>query len=57
MLTIEEIIERLKDRNVKVISSRTGISYHTILNIQKGKNVNPTLATIKKLTSYFEENK
>ncbi|WP_373739918.1 helix-turn-helix domain-containing protein [Jeotgalibaca porci] len=56
MLNLEDIVRKLHDRNIKVVSKKTGISYHTILNIQKGENKNPTMNTLVKLSDYLEGN-
>lgn len=56
MLTIEELSQRLKQRNFTVVSKATGVSYLTISNIAKGINKNPNKGTLKLLNIYFEEN-
>lgn len=56
MMTLEDTIKKLHDRNIKVVAEKTGISYHTILNIYKGENKNPTMKTMIKLNDYFKEN-
>jgi len=54
MYTIEEIQERLKDRNLMAIARNTGISHVTIWKIANGaKNCN--YLVIKKLSDYFKE--
>lgn len=56
MHTLQEIVSKLQDRNIKMVADKTGISYLTILNIKRGKHVNPTISTISKLSDYFKEN-
>ena len=56
MLTLEEIAQRLKQRNFTVVSEETGISYLTISNIAKGLNKRPHKSTLRLLNIYFEEN-
>lgn len=54
MLTIEEIRERLKDRNLKEVSRRTGINYKNLAAIANGTRSNPTYAVLKPLCDYLE---
>lgn len=54
MLTLEQIVEKLEDRNIRIIAERTGVSYHTVLNIQNGKNTNPTVTTLRAISDYLE---
>lgn len=57
MLTIEEIIQKLSDRNLSEISRRIGLSPATLAEIANGKQINPTFQTVKKLSDYLEKNK
>lgn len=56
MLTLEEIVQRLKHRNLKSVEETTGISYQTIYNISRSLNKRPHKSTLKLLNIYFEEN-
>jgi transcriptional regulator with XRE-family HTH domain len=56
MLTLKEIRKRLEDRNLTVISERTGVSYQTLWRITK-TNSTPNAATAEKLSKYLENNK
>jgi DNA-binding Xre family transcriptional regulator len=53
MLTLEEIAERLKDRRLSVVTQITGLHENTIAAIRDGKNTNPTLETLAKLSAYL----
>lgn len=56
MLSIEEIKQRLKHRNLKAVAEHTDISYFTICNIAKGLHKRPHKTTLVVLSNYFEEN-
>ena len=56
MLTLREIKDRLEDRNLTVVSERTGVSYQTLWRITK-TNSTPSVATAEKLSNYLESNK
>ena len=56
MLTLEELVQRLKQRNLKEVANASGISYMTIYNIAKGHNKKPYKTTLRMLNIYFEEN-
>lgn len=54
MLEIEEIQRRLADRRPSFVSLETGVSVGTILAIRDGRQKNPTLATMRRLSEYLE---
>lgn len=54
MLSLDEIVEKLKDRNLPVVAKRTGISYMTVYNIAKQNNTNPSHSTLTKLSDYLK---
>jgi len=54
MLTLEQIVKRLEDRNLKAVASITGLGYATIANIANGTNQNPTYKIIFALSEYLE---
>lgn len=54
---VQQIIERLRDRKLKLVAEKTGISYQGIRNLIKGKTQNPTVKTIDKLREYLDANK
>lgn len=53
LLTIEEIKERLTDKNIAVVSERTGVHRNTLSAIRCGENTNPTYNVIKILSEYL----
>lgn len=54
MMTIDEIRSALKDRNARVVSRSTGLSYPTILAIKGGKT-DPRYSTVKTLSEYLSK--
>lgn len=56
MLTIEEIKNRLHDRNIKAVAKAVGVSRQTISNIKNGKNTTPAYQTVKAISDYLEAN-
>lgn len=57
MLTLEEIRNRLEDRNLKEVSRRTGIGYANLHAIKTGARKNPTYSVLKPLCDYLEGTK
>jgi transcriptional regulator with XRE-family HTH domain len=55
IVTIEQIREALKDRNLKEVERRTGVHYVTLSRIRSGKHKNPRYETVKTLVDYFKE--
>jgi transcriptional regulator with XRE-family HTH domain len=55
-MTLKEIVEKLKDRNLTVVADRISIGYVTIRNIASGRNINPTLKILNKISDYLEKN-
>jgi DNA-binding phage protein len=51
--TLERIRRALSDRNLAKVAAQTGLHENTIRAIAAGKNTNPTLQTIEKLTEYL----
>lgn len=56
MLKLDEIREKLKDRNLMEIHRKTGIGYSNLHGIASGLKDNPTYKIIKKLSDYLEQN-
>lgn len=54
MLTIEEIREKLEDKNLEVVAKRTGLSRQTLSNIRNDKAIAPSYRTIKIISDYLE---
>lgn len=55
MLTIEEIKERLKDRNIKAVARISGVHFNAIYRLVSGKS-KPSYKTHEKLSEYLEQN-
>jgi len=54
MLTIEEIREKLQDKNLEAVARRTGLSRQTLSNIRNDKVIAPSYKTIKIISDYLE---
>ena len=50
MLTLEEIQERLSDRNLSEVARRIGVTGAYLSAIKRGVKVNPSYEMIKKLS-------
>lgn len=55
MLTIEEVRERLADRNLKEVARRTGIGYANLHAIATGRRENPSYKVMIKICKYLAE--
>ena len=56
MMTLEQVKEKLQDRNIAEVSRRCNLQYQTVFNIATGRNKNPSYNTVVKLVEYFEGN-
>ena len=56
MLTIEQIRNRLKDRQLSKVAKATGLSTQTLWRIRQDPKINVRYDTLAKLNRYFEEN-
>lgn len=54
MLTIEQVRARLTDRNISEVASRIGMNRQQLWMIATGKNSNPTIKTLKRISDYLE---
>lgn len=54
MLTLAEIREKLKDRNLSYVAEELGRSRQQIWQVASGKNTNPTYSFVKQLSDYLE---
>jgi hypothetical protein len=54
MLSLDQIIPALKDRNLTEVSKRTGLSYMTVWRVSTGDHKNVEYETVKKLSEYLE---
>ena len=55
MLILEEIQDRLKDRNLSEVARRAGLDYATVYKASKAKNV--SYNTVKVLSDYLTGDK
>lgn len=54
MLTLEQIVKGLQDKNFAAVSRATGISRQKIWAIATGATANPGILTAQKLSDYLE---
>lgn len=57
MLSLEQIIILLQDRNLNEVSRRTGLAYPTVWRIANNQAGNVGYESVKKLSDYLETNK
>lgn len=55
MITLDEIVKRLKDRRIDMVCEKTGLSRPTVHSVRTGKNTNPSLKTMQALSDYLQE--
>lgn len=53
-MNLDEVVQKLSDRNLKEVSRRVELSYQTIRRIALKEEQNPSYNTLKKLIDYFE---
>ena len=56
MLTLVEIVDRLKDRNLKEVSRGCDLNYFSVLRVVKNKSESIEYRTVRKLSEYLEKN-
>jgi transcriptional regulator with XRE-family HTH domain len=54
MLTIEDIQEKLRDRNLAEVARAAGVTRSYISAIASGKRVNPSYEMLKKLSEVLQ---
>lgn len=54
-MSIEEIREALKDRKLTEVAKRSGLKYHTVVEIANGNRPNPTYQTYMALVEYLSK--
>lgn len=54
MLTLDQIVSGLEDRNLKIVSEKSGVNYLTVTKIANGSQTNPQYRTLKALSDYLE---
>lgn len=52
LLTLEQILKGLEDRNMSKVAEKTGIHYNTIVAINSGK-AKPSYDVLVKLSAYL----
>lgn len=55
MLTLEQIRRLLADRKMTAVSEMTGVHRNTLSAIRDGKNDNPTLKIMQRLSDYLTD--
>ena len=55
MIKLEDIREKLSDRNLRVVAERSGVNYGTVWRIANGVNKNPSFAAVMKIHEYLTE--
>jgi DNA-binding Xre family transcriptional regulator len=53
-MTIEQIKNKLKDRNLRAVAKAVGVHYNTLYHIATGSNANARASTLAKITTYLE---
>ena len=53
MLTVEEIQTRLRDRNLREVSRRTGLSYDTVWRVARGYYTRVSYDVVHRLSTYL----
>lgn len=53
MMTKEDVIEALQDRNLRKVSEATGLHYATVKRVADNKEERVAYGTIKSLSDYF----
>lgn len=54
-MTLDQIKQALEDRRLSIVSEATGLHYNTLKNIRDGKNGNPSIKTLNKISAYLEQ--
>lgn len=54
MLKIDEIVKRLKDRNLATVARQSGVSYTSLWQIANNLQTHPKYKNIEKLSDYLE---
>jgi hypothetical protein len=54
MLTLEQVIDGLRDRNLRKVAVATGLAYGTVYRIATGNALEPDYRSVKLLSDYIE---
>jgi len=55
MFSLNEIVSRLQDRNLKMVARRTGIPYQNLRLLAIGKTKKPNYMDMDRLREYLSE--
>lgn len=53
MLKLDEIVDKLKDRNLRIVARVSGLSYDTVWRIANGKTKSVSYMAVEKLSNYL----
>jgi DNA-binding phage protein len=54
MLSLEQVLEKLRDRNLTKVAKGSGLSPTTVHKIFKSQSVDVSYQSVKKLSDYLE---
>jgi len=54
MLTLPEIVEKLRDRRPTMVAEVCGVRVATVIDIREGRTRNPSYETVKALSDYLK---
>jgi len=54
MYTIDQVKDRLADRNLKAVAEKSGVHYNTLYRLMSSDSPNPHYETMKKLIEYLD---
>lgn len=52
-MTLDQLKEKLKDRNIAEVARRCELPYRTVSTLAKGTNKNPSYVSVFKLVNYL----
>lgn len=55
MLTLEEVVRALADRNLKKVSDASGVNHATLCRLVRLPSHDVTYGNVKKLSDYIEQ--
>tara|TARA_B100000900_G_scaffold237545_1_gene201699 strand:+ start:3234 stop:3443 length:210 start_codon:yes stop_codon:yes gene_type:complete len=53
MFSLDEVVKRLSDRNLKIVSQKSGVAYQTLRLLAIGKTKRPNYMDMDRLREYF----
>lgn len=53
MLTLEEVVNKLKDRNLMRVAKAVGLSYDTVWRVANGRTTSVSYEVVKLLSDYL----